>query len=126
MKRTAIIALILMTPAALLAASKNSGNVTFSETVTINGTQVPPGNYRVEWQGTGTSVEASILRGGKVVATSPATLVTGKTDFDGAFESRDGENNSHILDAIDYTNFSLRFDQGNASTTGKSSVNPAE
>jgi len=119
MKRTAIIALILMTPAALLAASKNSGNVTFSEAVTVNGTQVPPGNYRVEWQGTGTSVEASILRGGKVVATSPATLVAGKTEFDGAFESSDGENNSHILKAIDYANFSLRFNQGNASATGR-------
>ena len=96
MKRTAIIALILMTPAALLAASKNSGNVTFSETVTVNGTQVPPGNYRVEWQGTGTSVEASILRGGKVVATSPATIVTGKTDLDGAL-NRGMERTTHTF-----------------------------
>jgi len=126
MKRTAIVALILMTPMALLAASKNSEKVTFSETVTVNGTQIPPGEYRVEWQGAGASVEASILRGGKVVATSPATLVTGKTDFDGAFEARDGANNSHILDAIDYANFSLRFDQGNASITNKSSVKTAE
>jgi hypothetical protein len=111
MKRTAIVALILMTPAALLAASKNSESVTFSETVTVNGTQIPPGDYRVEWQGTGTS---------------PATLVEGKNQFSGAFEARDGVNNSHILDAIDYANFSLRFDQGNASTTDKSSMKTAE
>jgi hypothetical protein len=127
MKRTAIVALILMmTPMALLAASKNSEKVTFSETVTVNGTQIPPGEYRVEWQGTGASVEASILRAGKVVATAPATLVTGRTEFNGAFEARDGVNNSHILDAIDYANFSLHFDQANASTTNKSSVKTAE
>jgi hypothetical protein len=126
MKRTAIVALILMTPAALLAASKSSESVTFSEAVTVNGTQIPPGDYRVEWQGTGTSVDASILRGRKVVASSPATLVKGKNQFSGAFEARDGENNSHILDAIDYANFSLRFDQGNASTTDKSSMKTAE
>ena len=127
MKRTAIVALILMmTPMALLAASKNSEKVTFSETVTVNGTQIPPGDYRVEWQGTGTSVDASILRGRKVVASSPATLVKSNNQFSGAFEARDGENNSHILDAIDYADFSLRFDQANASTTDKTSMKTAE
>ena len=126
MKYMAIVALMLMTPVALLAAPKNSGSVTFSQTVTINGTQVLPGKYRVEWQGTGASVEVSILRAGKVLASSPATLVTGQTNFDGAIEVRDGENNSHILDAIEWTNLSLRFDQGNASSTNKSAVNTTE
>ena len=118
MKHKAIAALILMmTPVALLAAQKNSGNVTFPEAVTINGTLVPAGDYRVEWQGTGASVEASILRAGKVVASSPATLVAGKTEFGDGFETRDGENNSHILNAIDWAKLSLRFDQGKAGAT---------
>ena len=100
MKYKAILAIILMmAPVALLAAQKNSGSVTFSETVTVNGTQIPPGDYRVEWQGTGPSVEVSILRAGKVLASSPATLVPGKTGLNGAFEAKDGENNSHILNA---------------------------
>ena len=63
MKYTAILALILMVPVALLAAPKNSASVTFPEAVTINGTQVPAGDYRVHWQGTGPAVEASILHG---------------------------------------------------------------
>ncbi len=126
MKYTAIVALMLMTPAALLAAPKNSKNVTFSETLTINGTQVPPGEYRVEWQGTGTSVEASILRAGKVLVSSPATIVIGKTNLDDAFEATDGANNSHILNAIDWSNLSLHFDQGNASSTNNHSVSAAE
>src|SRR5271163_746074 len=101
MKHKAIVALMLMmTPVALLA-QKNSGNVTFPEAVTMNGTPVPAGDYRVEWQGTGASVEATILRAGKVVASSPATLVAGKTEFGDGFETRDGKNNSRILNAID-------------------------
>ena len=51
MKSKAILAIMLMmAPVALLAAQKNFGSVTFSETVTVNGTQIPPGDYRVEWR----------------------------------------------------------------------------
>jgi hypothetical protein len=118
MKYKTIVALILMvSPAALLAAQKNSGSVTFSETVTINGTAVPPGDYRVEWQGTGSSVQASIIRAGKVVASSPATIVPGKTELGDGFETRNGENNSHVLNAIDWAKLSLRFDQAKVGTT---------
>jgi hypothetical protein len=121
MKYMAIVALALMTPVALLAAPKNSANVQFSETITVNGIQVPPGDYRVEWQGTGTSVEATILKAGKVLASSPATLVIEKTSLNGACETQKGVNNSHILQAIDWSGRSLRFDQGNASPTNKGS-----
>jgi len=126
MKHAVIVALMLMTPVALLAAPKNSASIRFTETVTINGTQVPAGNYRVQWQGTGASVEASILQGKKVLATAPATLVNGKSDYDGAVELRAGENHSKILEAIDWTNRSLRFDQGNASSPDTSSASTAE
>jgi hypothetical protein len=118
MKSKAILAIILMmVPVALLAAQKNSGSVTFSETVTVNGTQIPPGDYRVEWKGTGPSVEVTILKAGKVLVSSPATLVTGKNALGDGFETRDGENNSHILNAIDWASLSLRFDQAKAGTT---------
>ena len=117
MKSKAILAIILMmAPVALLAAQKNSESVTFSETVTVNGTQIPPGDYGVEWKGTGPSVEATILKAGKVFVSSPATLVTFKTGLDGAFEAKDGENDSHILNVIDWANLSLRFDQAKAGT----------
>jgi hypothetical protein len=118
MKYKAILAIILMmTPVALLAAQKNSGSVTFSETVTVNGTQIPPGDYRVEWRGTGPSVEVTILKAGKVLLSSPATLVNGKTIVGEGFETRDRENDSRILDAIDWANLSLRFDQAKAGIT---------
>ncbi len=122
MKYMAIVALLLIVPVAVLAAPKNSANVTFTETVTINGTQVPAGDYHVQWQGSGPAVEASILQGKKVVATAPATLVNGKNSNDEAVETSKGEDNSTILEAIDWSGRSLRFAQGN---TGSPSAGPA-
>jgi hypothetical protein len=125
MKYMAIVALMLMAPVALLAAPKDSANVTFTEAVTINGASVPPGDYHVVWQGTGPSVEATIFQGRKVVATAPATLVNAKSGYDGAVETSDGSDNSKVLEAIDWSNQSLRFGQGNASSPSTSAVGAA-
>ncbi len=125
MKYKAILALMLLVPMALLvAAPENSASVTFSQTVTVNGTQIPPGNYRVEWQGAGAAVEASILKGKQVLVSAPATLVNGKSKYDGVVETSDGQNNSKILKAIDWSNQSLRFDQGNTSSASNASAGP--
>jgi hypothetical protein len=125
MKYMAIVALMLMAPVGLLAAPKNSANVTFTEAVTINGASVPPGDYSVVWQGTGPSVEATILQGKKVLASAPATLVNAKSRYDGAVETSDGSNNSKVLEAIDWSNRSLRFDQGNVGSPSTSAVGAA-
>jgi len=125
MKYTAIVALMLMAPVALLAAPKDSASITFTETLTVNGTAVPPGDYHIVWQGTGPSVEATILQGKKVVASAPATLVNAKTQYDGAIETSDGSNNSKVLEAIDWSNRSLRFGQTNASSPGTSTSGAA-
>jgi hypothetical protein len=126
MKYTAILALMLMVPMALLAAPKNSASVTFTETVTLNGVQVPPGDYHVQWQGTGAAVEASILQGKQVVASAPATLVDAKTAYDGAVETSDGPNNSKTLQAIDWSNRSLRFGDANTSSPSAGSAGATE
>ena len=122
MKYAAIVALMLMAPVVLLAAPKNSANVTFTETVSINGASVPPGDYQVVWQGTGPSVEASIVQGKKVVASAPATLVDAKSKYDGAVETSNGNNNSKVLEAIDWSNRTMRFDQGNGSSPSTSAA----
>jgi hypothetical protein len=125
MKYKAIVALMLMAPVVLLAAPKNSANVTFTEPVTINGASVPPGDYHVVWQGTGPTVEATILQGKKVFASSPATLVNAKSEYDGAVETSDGTDNSKVLEAIDWSKQSLRFGQGNASSPSSTSTSAA-
>ena len=125
MKYAAIVALMLMAPVVLLAAPKNSANVTFTETVSVNGTSVPPGDYHVAWQGTGPLVEATILQGKKVVASAPATLVEAKSEYDGAVETSDGNNNLKVLEAIDWSKRSLRFGQANASSPSTTAIGAA-
>ena len=64
--------------ALLLATSAfaaNKGSLSVQEPITVNGTQLSPGDYKVQWEGTGPNVELSITQGKKVVAKVPAHMV---------------------------------------------------
>jgi hypothetical protein len=64
--------------ALLLATSAfaaNKGSLQVQESITVNGTKLAPGDYKLQWDGTGPSVELSIIQGKKVVAKVPAHIV---------------------------------------------------
>ena len=64
--------------ALLLATSAfaaNKGSLSVQEPLTVNGTKIAPGDYKVEWEGTGPNVELSITQGKKVIAKVPAHMV---------------------------------------------------
>src|ERR1700741_5201765 len=64
--------------ALLLATSAfaaNKGSLTVQEPITVNGTKLPAGDYKVQWEGNGPSVELSIMQGKKVVTKVPAQIV---------------------------------------------------
>jgi hypothetical protein len=64
--------------ALLLATSAfaaNKGTLQLQDVVTVNGTKLAPGDYKLQWEGTGPSVELSIMQGKKVVAKVPAHMV---------------------------------------------------
>jgi hypothetical protein len=65
------LALLLATSA--FAATK--ANLTLTAATDINGTKLSAGDYKVEWDGTGPTVEVSILKGKNVVAKTQAKLV---------------------------------------------------
>ena len=58
------------------ARDKNEHSVNIPESVKVAGTELQPGNYKVEWQGTGPSVQVSFLQHGKTLATVAGTLKT--------------------------------------------------
>src|SRR5580692_9550264 len=65
----------------LLAASAMAGNgnttkksIHLYENATIEGTQLTPGDYKVEWSGPGPDVKLNILKGKQTVATVPAHM----------------------------------------------------
>ncbi len=73
---------LLLGLALLLATSAfaaNKGSLSVQEPLTINGTQLKPGDYKVEWDGNGPSVEVSITQGKKVIAKVPAHMVSLET-----------------------------------------------
>src|ERR1700733_15225048 len=68
--------LAVLSPLSVFARDKNQHSVEIPDTVQVGGTQLKPGNYKIEWQGTGPDIQVTFLRNGKTVATVPATLKT--------------------------------------------------
>jgi hypothetical protein len=68
-----ILGLALMLASSAFAASK--GSLQISNPTMVNGTKLKPGDYKIQWDGTGPSVELSIIQGKNVVAKVPAKLV---------------------------------------------------
>ena len=58
------------------AARNSAHSVEIFDAVQIGGTKLKPGNYKVEWQGTGPAVQVSFQQNGKTVLTAPGTLKT--------------------------------------------------
>lgn len=68
-------ALALLFPVGALARN-NAHSVQIFDVVQVGSTQLKPGDYKVEWQGTGPAVQVSFQQSGKTVVTVPATLKT--------------------------------------------------
>ena len=102
------------------AQSENKGKLSVPETITVEGKQVPPGDYKVEWAGTGPNVEVKILKGKETVATVPARVVMTQAKATvnsyGVTRQQDG---SQALSSIYFEgkNYSLEIGQSSAQST---------
>ena len=68
-----VLGLALTLASTAFAASK--ANLTLNSPTSVNGTNLKPGDYRLEWDGNGPNVEVSILQGKKVLTKVPAKVV---------------------------------------------------
>jgi hypothetical protein len=74
-KYTALLSILaLLSSVSVFARDKNQHTIEISDSVQVGSTQLQPGSYRVEWQGTGPEVQVNFVRDGKTVATVPGTL----------------------------------------------------
>ena len=71
--KSLVMGLALLLATSAFAATK--GNVQFNNPVLVNGTTLKPGEYKVQWEGSGPNVELSIMQGKNVVAKVPAHVV---------------------------------------------------
>jgi hypothetical protein len=119
MKHVNLLALLstlaLLFPYSALARDKNQHSVDIGDTVRVGSTQLKPGSYKIEWQGTGSTVQVRFLKDGKTVATAPATLRTNDkqlTQDDVLVDEK--SSNTKTLDEIDFSHQkeALVFAQG--------------
>jgi hypothetical protein len=75
--KSLVLGLALVLASSAFAATK--GSLQLSNPVTVNGTQLKPGNYKLQWEGSGPNVELSILQGKNVVAKAPAHVIALQT-----------------------------------------------
>jgi hypothetical protein len=71
--KSVVMGLALLLASSAFAATK--ADLTLQSSTTINGAKLKPGDYRLEWEGSGPNVEVSIRQGKKVLAKVPAKVV---------------------------------------------------
>jgi hypothetical protein len=107
----------LLCSSAMLAGDTNKTTLQLYDKVTVDGKPLNPGKYTVEWTGSGSSVQITILQGKQTVATTSGHLTEQPTpntqDGYGSNKEADG---SKTLTTI-YANgkhYSLGLDQKEA------------
>jgi hypothetical protein len=115
MKRFFGFALIVALFSIPALAIKNSENVTLPGAVKVGSTQLPAGEYKASWTGTGSSVQVTLTRNGKTVVTVPAKLVEEKHGLNGVTTSTQG--GVDFLQTIQLNHVSLVLES--APTTGQ-------
>ncbi len=71
--KTLLMGLALLLASSAFAATK--GQMTLLSPATVNGTNLKAGDYKLEWDGTGSDVQVTILQGKNVIAKVPAKVV---------------------------------------------------
>ena len=110
---------LLLATSAFAANNVNKGSFEVFEPLTVSGHQLAPGQYKLTWDGTGSSVELMILSHGKLVATVPARLIElGQTGRENATESQKNDDGSQSLTQIDFAGkkYALAFGMESAAT----------
>jgi len=117
-----LLGLALLAATSVFAAS-NKGSVQLLDPVTVSGKQLPAGDYSVKWDGNGPNVELNIMKGSKVIATTPARLIdlSQKTTGDAAVV-KSNEDGSRSLTEIRFggRKYALAIGQETASMDGSS------
>lgn len=96
-----LFAAALFASSAAFARESSKTSLRISETVTVDGKQLNPGQYTVSWAGSGSSVQVTILQGKQAVATFPAHLAEqGVPNPGSAYGTSTEPDGSHSLTSI--------------------------
>lgn len=102
-------AMMLFIPVIAFAAQRNSASLKLDQPVTVAGTQLEPGQYKLVWNGSDSDMTVSFTQGKKTVATAHGKLGGNPTNEE-AIETITAADNTTILQAVDFKNLSIHFD----------------
>jgi hypothetical protein len=71
--KSLVMGLALLLASSAFAATK--ANLHLNNPTTVNGTKLKPGDYKLEWDGTGPDVQVSIMQGKNVLAKTTGKVV---------------------------------------------------
>lgn len=105
MKRSLGLALAVALFVAPAFAAKNEQNVKLPVTVKVGATQLPAGEYKVSWTGSGESVQVTIAQKGGASVTVPAKAVASKNAHNSVTTS--SATGADVLQSIALNNVNL-------------------
>lgn len=89
-----VAAFALLLPSSGFAKVKNSGTMVLTDSAKIGNTELQPGTYRVEWDGTGSNVNINIIQHKSTVATVQGELKANDNVTNDAVVVKDADNNA--------------------------------
>lgn len=102
-----------LTASAFAASDSHKSSFEISAATQVNGTSIPAGEYTARWEGSGPTVQVSIMKGRKVVATVPAQIVTlDRAASDTQAEYRNGSNGERDLTALRFAGKKVSLELG--------------
>ena len=101
-------ALILIFSAVALAAP-NKTTVNFSTPTVIGSYTLQPGEYAVQWTGSGPDVQVTFAKGNKIMWTVPAILDATHNGYNPSYTCHASESGATLLVEIKTKNATLRF-----------------
>jgi hypothetical protein len=105
MKRfSSLLILSTLLAVAAFAANGSSGKVSLDSAVKVGSTELPAGNYKVTWTGSGDNAQVT-LKQGKTSATTTAQIVEVRRNNDAI--ATKNENGSRVLTEIQFRDTTL-------------------
>ena len=95
--------------------NNNEGKFTLTNSAQIGSTQLKAGDYKAQWEGTGSDVQVKILQGKNVVATTSAKLVD-KQNANDSVTLGGADSNAKTVDEIDFGHAKKALVFGSAQT----------
>lgn len=111
----------LLSISAFAANDSHKGGMNISAPVQVAGKQLAAGDYTVQWDGSGPTVQVNLIRNGDVVATVPARVVKldQKPDRD-IVEVKTGSNGDRTLSSIQFEGKTYALEIGGEAAGGDS------